>query len=79
MVKRRVHMMNIAFQVYVKNVLCIFLSSIIMGLINIFHFIHDVRTYFTFPSLEGIFFSLNNIGSRTSVKLTTIYYYTVVV
>ena len=71
-------MMNIAFQVYVKNVLCIFLSSIIMGLINIFHFIHDVRTYFTFPSLEGIFFSLNNIGS-TYVKLTTIYYYTVVV
>ena len=72
--------MNIALQVYVKNVLCIFLSSIIMGLINIFHFIHDVHTYFTFPqSLEGIFFSLNNIGSRTYVKLTTIYYYTVVV
>ena len=48
--------MNIALQVYVKKVLCIFLSSIIMGLINIFQFIHDVRTYFTFPqSLEEIF------------------------
>ena len=59
LVKRRVHSMNIALQVYVKKVLCIFLSSIIMGLINIFHFIHDVHTYFTFPqSLEGIFFLL---------------------
>ena len=65
MAKRRVHSMNIAFQVYVKNVLCIFLSSIIIGLINIFHFIHDIGTYLS-TQFRG-----EKISQRTYVKLTS--------